>query len=200
MANLSNIITPTNVLTATSTNTVTNKTISGASNTITNIPLSTGVTGTLPVANGGTGVTSSTGSGSVVLSTSPTLVTPALGTPSSGNLTNTTVDGTNKVGYRNLPPVGTQTGSYTLAVGDVGKYVQVSTGGSITIPTSIFAEGDAISIYNNTTGNITITCSITTAYIAGTDSDKATMTLATRGVATILFISSTVCVVTGNVT
>lgn len=42
--------------------------------------------GTLPVANGGTGVTSSTGSGSVVLNTSPTLVTPVLGTPSSGTL------------------------------------------------------------------------------------------------------------------
>lgn len=55
MALLSNIITPTNVLTANSTNTVTNKTISGASNTITNVSLSTGVTGTLPVANGGTG-------------------------------------------------------------------------------------------------------------------------------------------------
>ena len=37
--------------------TLTNKTISGASNTITNVSLSTGVTGTLPVANGGTGVT-----------------------------------------------------------------------------------------------------------------------------------------------
>ncbi len=48
------------------------------------------ITGTLPVANGGTGVTTSTGTGSVVLSNSPTLVTPALGTPSSGTATNLT--------------------------------------------------------------------------------------------------------------
>jgi len=46
--------------------------------------------GTLAVANGGTGVTTSTGSGSAVLSTSPTLVTPLLGTPTSGTLTNCT--------------------------------------------------------------------------------------------------------------
>jgi len=50
----------------------------------------TNVTGTLPVANGGTGVTSSTGSGNNVLSTSPTLVTPVLGTPTSATLTNAT--------------------------------------------------------------------------------------------------------------
>lgn len=123
----------------------------------------------------------------------------ALGTPSSGTLTNCTVDGTNPIGYRDLPAVGTKTSSYTLAVGDVGKYVQVGTSGSITIPDATFAEGDAISIFNNTSGNITITCSITTAYIAGTDTDKSTMTLATRGVATVLFISGTVCVVVGNV-
>jgi hypothetical protein len=43
-----------------------------------------------PVANGGTGVTTSTGTGNVVLSNSPTLVTPALGTPSSATLTNAT--------------------------------------------------------------------------------------------------------------
>jgi hypothetical protein len=103
------------------------------------------------------------------------------------------------LGYRNVPAVGTKTGSYTLATTDVGEYVQVGSGGSITIPDATFAEGDVISLFNNTSGNITITCSITTAYIAGTDSDKATMTLATRGVATVLFISSTVCVVTGNV-
>jgi len=48
------------------------------------------ITGTLGVANGGTGVTSSTGTGNVVLSNSPTLVTPALGTPASGVATNLT--------------------------------------------------------------------------------------------------------------
>jgi hypothetical protein len=44
----------------------------------------------LPVISGGTGVTTSTGSGNVVLSTSPTLATPVLGTPTSGTLTNCT--------------------------------------------------------------------------------------------------------------
>jgi hypothetical protein len=177
----------------------------------------------LPVASGGTGITSfgtgvatflgtpssanlaaavtdETGTGLLVFATSPTLTTPVLGTPTSGNLSNCTVDGTNAVGYRNLPAVGTKTTSYTLQTADVGKYVQVGSSGSITIPDATFAEGDAVSIFNNTTGNITITCTITTAYIAGTDSDKASVTLSTRGVATILFISGTVCVITGNVT
>jgi hypothetical protein len=124
----------------------------------------------------------------------------ALGTPSSGTLTNCTADGTNSVGYRNVPQSGSdKTTSYSLTTGDIGEFVGVGSGGSITIPNSTFAAGDIVSIFNNTTGNITITCSITTAYIAGTNTDKDTMTLATRGVATILFISGTVCVVTGNV-
>ena len=42
------------------------------------VSLTGGVTGTLPVANGGTGVTSSTGSTNVVLSNSPTIVTPTI--------------------------------------------------------------------------------------------------------------------------
>jgi len=46
--------------------------------------------GTLNVANGGTGVTTSTGTTNVVLSNSPTLVTPVLGTPTSVTLTNAT--------------------------------------------------------------------------------------------------------------
>jgi hypothetical protein len=105
------------------------------------------------------------------------------------------------LGYLNVPQSGSdKTSSYTLALTDIGEFVGVGTSGSITIPDATFAAGDIVSVFNNTSGNITITCSITTAYIAGTNTDKATMTLATRGVATILFISGTVCVVTGNVT
>lgn len=58
--------------------------------TLSGVSLTTQVSGTLPVANGGTGVTTSTGTGDTVLSTSPTLVTPVLGTPTSVTLTNAT--------------------------------------------------------------------------------------------------------------
>jgi hypothetical protein len=84
------------------TQTLTNKTINGSSNTITNVSLTTGVTGTLPVANGGTGITSlgtgiatfletpsssnlaaaltdEAGSGTVAFTNSPTFTTPTLG-------------------------------------------------------------------------------------------------------------------------
>jgi hypothetical protein len=59
MANLSAIIAPTNVVTTTGTQTLSNKTISGASNTLTNISLSTGVTGNLPVTNLNSGTSAS---------------------------------------------------------------------------------------------------------------------------------------------
>jgi hypothetical protein len=167
--------------------------------------------GTPSSSNLASAVTDETGTGVLVFSSSPTLTAPRISGSSSGytSIASANASATNytatlpaenmTIGFRNLPAVGTKTGSYTLAVGDVGKYVQVGSGGSITIPDATFAEGDAISVFNNTSGSITITCSITTAYIAGTDSDKATMTLATRGVATVLFISGTVCVVSGNV-
>jgi len=132
--------------------------------------------------------------------TSPTLTTPVLGTPSSGTLTNCTADGTNPVGFKNIPQSGSaKTTSYSLVTGDVGKFIEVGASGSITIPDATFAAGDVISIFNNTTGDVTITCTITTAYIAGTDADAATVTLATRGICTILFLSGTVCVISGNV-
>lgn len=49
------------------------------------------LSGTLAVANGGTGVTTSTGSGSVVLSTSPSLTTPSLGVATATSINGTTI-------------------------------------------------------------------------------------------------------------
>jgi hypothetical protein len=73
---------------------------SGTLTSCTGLPVSTGVSGlgtgvatflaTPSSANLAAAVTDETGTGSLVLATSPTLVTPALGTPSSGTLTNCT--------------------------------------------------------------------------------------------------------------
>jgi hypothetical protein len=104
------------------------------------------------------------------------------------------------LGYLNIPQSGSaKTTSYALATTDVGKVIEVGSGGSITVPDVTFAAGDAIIIFNNTSGAITMTMTITNAYIAGTDADKATISVATRGVANILFVTGTTCVVTGNV-
>ena len=91
------------------------------------------VAGTLAVANGGTGVITSTGTGSVVLSTSPTLVTPALGTPSA--LVGTNITGTaagltagNVTTNANLTGAVTSTGNATL----LGSFSSANLAGALT--------------------------------------------------------------------
>lgn len=118
-------------------------------------------------------------------------------TGSSATIT-TLLDGAGNI--RNIPSAGTsKTSAYTLAITDIGEFVTVGSGGSITVPNDVFAAGNAVSLYNDTTGNISINCPITTAYQAGTNTDRASLTLATRGIATVLFINPSLCVVTGNV-
>ena len=99
------------------------------------------------------------------------------------------------LGFLNTPISSTTT---TLVAVDVGKVVSLAAG--ITVPASIFAAGDIVSLYNNTTGSLTITCSAVTTKLAGSNTTVTSATLATRGVATILFIDATNCVITGNVT
>jgi len=144
-------------------------------------------TATLDIQTGGTTAISINATQDVTMANGDLNVSGGTVSDNAGNL-------------RSIPQSGSaKTTSYTLVAGDNGEFIQVGSGGSIVIPDAVFSAGNAVSIFNNTSGNITITCSITTAYIAGTDSDKATMTLATRGLATILFVSGTVCVVNGNV-
>lgn len=182
--------------------------------------IATSYTLTLPVDDGNSGQVMVT-DGSGVLSWSTPAVGDVVGPASSTDnaiarfdsttgklLQNSaaTIDDTGNISdqlgnVRDIPKSGSaKTTSYTLVAGDAGQFIEIGSGGSVTIPDATMSAGDAVTLFNNTSGNITVTCSITTAYIAGTDTDKATVTLATRGVATILFVSGTVCVINGNVT
>jgi hypothetical protein len=175
---------------------------SGTLTSCTGLPLTTGVTGTLPVANGGSGVTTSTGSGNNVLSTSPTLVTPVLGTPSSGTLSSCTVDGTNGVGYINIPQ-NSQSAAYTLVAADAGKHIfHPSTDANartFTIPANgsvAYPIGTAISFVNMTSQVVSIAITTDTMYLAGTGT-TGTRSLAQYGTATALKMTSTTWIISG---
>lgn len=99
------------------------------------------------------------------------------------------------LGFLNTPISSTTT---NIAITDVGKVISLSAG--ITVPSGAgFTAGDIVSLYNNTTGNLTITCSAVTAKLAGSNNTVTSATLATRGVATVLFIDASNIVITGNV-
>lgn len=151
----------------------------------------------------GTSYTTS-GSGTVVaLATSPTLVTPVLGTPTSGNLSNCTVDGTNSVGFLNIP-INSQSAAYTLVLADAGKAIlHPSTDANartFTIPANssvAYPVGTAITFLNMTSQSVTIAITTDTMYLsnAGTTGSR---TLAQYGSATAIKMTSTTWLISGS--
>ena len=175
----------------------------------------------LPVANGGTNATSAsitafnnitgytaagatgTTSTNLVFSTSPTLVTPILGTPTSGTLSNCTVDGTNAVGFLNIPQ-NSQSAAYTLVLADAGKHIYHPTtdanARTYTIPANssvAYPIGTAITFINMTTQVVTIAITTDTMYLssAGTTGSRS---LAQYGSATAIKMTSTTWLISGS--
>jgi len=130
------------------------------------------------------------------------IVSTALGTPQSGNLSNCTADGTNGVGYINVPQ-NAQTGNYTLVAGDAGKHIYhaaAAAAATYTIPANgsvAYALGTAVTFINMSTNNVTISITTDTLYLGGTGT-TGSRTLAQYGVATAVKMTSTTWIITGS--
>lgn len=134
------------------------------------VGLTTHVSGILPVANGGTGTTSSTGSGANVFATSPTLVTPVLGTPTSGTLTN----------CAGLPITNGTTGVLPISRGGTGQSSFLSSGNlyydSVTDEISIGTAAGTLNVDGGGTG-VTSFANNNSLVLTGTTSTGALQSL-----------------------
>lgn len=112
----------------------------------------------------------------------------------SAALTGTSTVNSIEIGFRKIPAVAS-TGE-TIAATAVGKCYDTT--GNMTIPANVFVAGDAVSIYNNSSGNLTITqgASLTLRQV-GT-ANTGNRTLAQRGFVTVWFRSATEAVISGG--
>ena len=127
----------------------------------------------------------------------------ALGTPSSGTLSACTVDGTDAVGFRNVP-INSQSAAYTTVLTDSGKAIlHPSTDANartFTIDSNAnvaYALGTVLTFINMTSQVVTIAITSDTLYLAGTGT-TGSRSLAQYGMASAIKMTSTTWIVSGN--
>ena len=164
-------------------------------NTTPAITLTTSITGVLK--GDGTAISAATAGTDYVAPSG------ALGTPSSGTLSSCTVDGTDAVGFRNIPQ-NSQSAAYTLVLADAGKHIFHPVGDNnartFTIPANssvAYPIGTALTFINMAVANVTIAITTDTLTLspAGTTGSR---TLATNGSATCIKITSTSWLISGS--
>ena len=189
------------------------------------------VTGTVAIANGGTGETTRQaainalagavtsgqylrGNGTdVVMSAIQAADVPTLNqntTGSAGSVANALTAGTGLTATATFngsaavtfnatgSTINSQTGAYVLIASDAGKSISITTGG-VTIPNAVMSAGNIVTIYNNSGSSQTITqgASLTLQWAGQSSSTTGNRTLGLYGIATIIFISSSVAVISG---
>jgi len=120
-----------------------------------------------------------------------------LGTGDSPTFANVTATSavTDVAGNVRTIPQNVQAGSYSLLVGDAGKHVYTASG--VTVPASVFSVGQAVSIVNSGTTNLTVTQGTSaTVYLAGS-STTGNRTLAQKGICTVLCVASNTFIIGG---
>lgn len=135
--------------------------------------------------------------------TSPTMTAPVLGTPASGNLSSCTADGTDAVGFRNIPQ-NSQSAAYTLVLADAGKHIfhpsADTTARTWTIPANssvAYPIGTRLAFINqNGAGVITISITTDTMRLAGAGT-TGSRTLAANGMAVAVKVTSTEWIIDG---
>ncbi len=85
--------------------------------------------------------------------------------------------------------VNTRTTAYTLASGDVGEYIGISTGG-ITIPANTFSAGDVFTIYNTSGIAQTITVAAGASLYSAGSATTSRISMGGTTIVTVLCIAT----------
>ena len=89
-----------------------------------------------------------------------------------------------------------ESSAYTLVAADAGKAIEIASGG-ITVPSSVFGAGDAVTIINDSSSAQTITKGSGLNMFNSADATNANRTLGGRGMATIYFVNSSTSYISG---